>query len=318
MAAPPTCRACGAGLPRAALFCPKCGRPAFAFAGRRAQAVRNASVFGMAGSTLMVFQSGCMLAGGVVALSALGVAIRGDTRAAIETAGTAVIFVGLTLLFDLIGVAFLALALYVHAKTARSAARLAPAPDPARHSLARQGFLASACLALWLVVTVAWRGALAAFVSFYPTPLGVDLQSIASADVRRGAGIMLGLWVVAAFLFLFGAILSTRFLQRARGAPVTLPRLLWPTETVVHAGTATTIAIVAPGILAQSLASVQIGTVQAVEVLGGLELIVVPALGLLAYVSLFREFLGLFRESPPARASRTSPAPSEPPGGGEA
>jgi len=285
--------------------------------GRRAQASRNASLLGLSGSLLMILQSAFMLVGGAVALYALSFAVRGDLTTALEVAGTAAVLVGITLLFDLVGLTFLSTAFWLHAKTARVGPAFAPAPDPERRSLAFQGLLAAVFLLLWLLVTLAWRGALAAIVSFYPSPFGTDLGGIASDDLRRAAGVMLGLWVVAAFLLFLGAVFGTRFLQRARGVPVSFWRLLWPAETLLHFGTAVAILAVAPGLLARRL-QVEIGTLRVIETLGVLDLLVVPILGLLAYGFLFREFWALFRRAPAPGASPPAPAPSptDPPGGG--
>lgn len=312
------CGHCGSALSRAALFCARCGRPVFLLTGRRARASRNASVFGMSGSLLMILQSAFMLAGGVVALYALSVYLSGDDTRARDLLGMAAVFVGLTLLFDLVGLSFLALAFRGHTKGARVAGLASGAPTPERRSLAVQGLLATVFLALWVVATLAWRGALAAFVSFYPSPLGADLTA-GVGDVRRAASIMLGLWVAASFLLFLAALFGARFLRRARGAPLTFWRLLWPAETFLHATAAIAIFAVAPSLLA-SLPQVDLTMLRIAETLGALDLVVVPILGLLAYLFLFREFLTLFREMPmPGRGPSPAPSrtPTDPPPEGE-
>ncbi|HKZ63798.1 MAG TPA: zinc ribbon domain-containing protein [Thermoplasmata archaeon] len=315
MAGGPTCQHCGAPLAGAALFCARCGRPAFLLAGRRARASRNASVFGMSGALLLILQSAFMLAAGLAALYALSVYVGGDDAAARATGTTAAVFVGITLLFDLVGLSLLSLAFHVFTRNARAGATLAERVSPERRSLGVQGLLATVFLVLWVLVTLTWRGALAALVSFYPTPLGTDLTGVITADVRRAASIMLGLWVVASFLLFLGALFGSRFLRRARGAPLTFGRLLWPAETLLHVGAALAIFAVAPGLLA-SLPRIDVAMLRVVETLGVVDLVVVPVLGLLAYLYLFREFLAWFRGSAlPGVPPASSPAaPSGPPG----
>ena len=313
VAATPTCRNCGVTLPRAALFCPRCNRPVFLLSGRRARRTRDASVLGMAGSVLMVLQGAFMLVGGIIALVALRMAAHGDLSGALRTASGAVIPVGMTLLFDLVGVSILAGAFWIHTQMARAGATVA-AQDPARRSLALQGLLATVFLASWVLMSLAWRGTLAALVSFYPTPFGVDLGAVVTEDLRRAASVMLGLWVVAASLLFLGALFGSRFLHRARGLPLAFGRLLWPAEALLHVSAAVVIASVAPGILARP--RIEFTTLQLVETLGLVELVLVPVLGMLAYAYLFTDFLHLFREGRvPGAVPAPLPAPVRPPGG---
>ncbi|MEK6851895.1 MAG: hypothetical protein AABY30_05090, partial [Candidatus Thermoplasmatota archaeon] len=216
-----------------------------------------------------------------------------------------------TLLFDLVGVAALSAAFWIHMRMARAGAPAA-ARDPGRRSLAFQGTLATVFLLAWVLVTLVWRVALAALVSFYPTPFGVDLGEVAAADLRRAASVMLGLWVAAACLLFLGATFGSRFLQRARGAPITFGRLLWPAETLLHVSAAVVILSVAPGILARP--RIEFTTLQLVEMLGLIELVLVPVLGMLAYAYLFLEFHRLFRRRAPI-GTAPLPAPAAPPGG---
>ena len=313
MAAPPVCAGCGTALPRAAIVCPRCGRPVYQLAGRRARRRRNASVVGLAGSLMMAAQSACMLVGGSIALVALSAAASGELDRGRSIAGTAAILVGFALLFDLVGVAFLIGAF--HAYSRASGVPLGTR-DPERRSFLFHGFLATIFLLLWLLVTLAWRGALAAIVTFYPTPFGGGIGPVATADVQRAASIMLGLWVTAAFLLFLGAVYGTRFLARARGMPITFPRLLWPFETFVHVCAAVAILIVAPGLLANL--RLEMSTLSLIETLGAVELIVVPVLGLLAYTFLFRDFVHLYRASigPIVARPPPEPVPAEPPAGG--
>lgn len=315
MAAPPVCRNCGSALPRAALFCPHCNRAVFLLTGRRARSARNASVLGMAGSLLMVLQGAFMLVGGAIALVALRLAAYGDLSGGLATAVGAAVFVGVTLLFDLAGISLLVGAFYLHTRTARARATLAP-PDPERLALARRGMLATVFLLAWLGVTLAWRIALAGLFSFYPTPFGVDLGGIGTADLRAAASVMLGLWTVAALVLFLGALFGTSFLRRARGAPVTFWRLLWPAETLMNLSMALVILGIAPGLLARP--RIEFSSLQLVETLGTVELALIPILGMLAYAYLFREFLLLFRLG---RAAGPPAAPAEGPakeGGGTA
>jgi len=312
MAGAPTCHNCGMALPRAALFCPKCGRPVFTMSARRAKRARDASLLGIAGSLLMVLQAVLMLATGAIAFSALRIATRGDLTSALGVARSAAVTVGFALLFDLVGVAFLAGAFYIHMRMARAAATFS-SNDPDRRALAFRGFLTALFLALWLAVTLAWRGALAAFISFYPSPFGVDLGGVGSAELRRAASIMLGLWVAAAFLLFLAALLGTRFLERARGQRLTFWRLLWPVETAIHFTAAVAIALAAPSLLAD--VQIDLGELQLVGILGTIELIVVPILACLAYGSLLRDFYGMFREMPWSHAPGLAPAAADPPGG---
>ena len=313
-APPPTCRSCGTALPRAALFCPKCSHPVFTFTGRRARRLKDASLIGLAGSLIMALQSACMLVGGVIALAALNLAVGGDLSGAERVVGTAAIFVGLTLLFDLVGISMLAIAFYFHSRAARASSAFGGAPDPERKSLAFQGFLAMVFLLLWILVTLAWRGALAALVSFYPTPLGIDLNGVGAADLRRAASIMLALWVAAAILLFVGTVFGTRFLQRARAAPLKVTYLFWPFETALHAGAALGIALLAQDLLSRP--RFEVSTLGLVQTLGVLDLVIVPVLGLLAYVFLFREFFGMFREVRPAAPPAPTTSPADPPGEG--
>lgn len=313
MAAPPVCRNCGSALPRAALFCPKCGRPVFLLTGRRARRARDASLVGMAGALLLAAQAVIMLGAGVVALVALRMATQGDLTGATGIASSAAVAVGVALLFDLVGVSMIAGAFSVHTRTARAGVTLA-ANDPERRALAVRGLLATVFLVLWLLVTLVWRGTLAAIVSFYPSPLGIDLGGVGAAELRRAASVMLGLWVAAAFLLFLGATFGSWFLRSARGTPLTVWRLLWPLETFVHFCAAVAIAAIAPGLLARP--RIDLTTLQIVETLGFLELIIVPVLGILAYAFLFRDFHEMFRRSPwspPAPAAPASAA--DPPGG---
>jgi len=310
--AAPVCRECGTALPRAALFCPKCGHALFLLSGRRARRARDASVAGMAGCLLMAAQAVLMLVAGAIAFVALRMATQGDLSGATEVAGGAALALGVALLFDLAGIGLLVFALHTHMRIARTGAVLSNDPD--RRALAFRGFLATLFLALWLVVTLVWRGALAAFVSFYPSPFGIDLSGVGAADVRRAASIMLALWVGAAFLLFLGAVFGATFLQRARGVRLTFWRLLWPLETGIHFCAAVAIALIAPGLLARP--RIELTALQIVETLGVLELFVVPILGFLAYAVLFRDFYGMFRESPWTRAPRAAPVADPPSGEG--
>lgn len=297
------------------MFCARCGAPVFVLTGRRARRQRDASVVGMVGSLVMVGQSASLLVGGVIALAALGVEVRGDRTGALALGGTALVFVGLTLLFDLLGVSLLAGSFYVHMRTARAAATFAR--DEQARSLAMVGLLATVFLVLWLLVTLAWRVALAALVSFYPTPFGAPIGAVQAEDLRRAASIMLGLWVTAAFLLFLGATFGTRFLRRLRNLPLTFPRLLWPLETFLHFCAALSIAIVAPGLLARTRFELDLTTLRIVQTLGVIELVIVPALGMLAYLFLFREFRGLLRgpESVAGAPAPAPPTPADPPAG---
>jgi len=310
VSAPPTCRTCGAALPRTALFCPRCAAPVFLLTGRRARSARNASMFGMAGAILMVLQGLLFLVGGVIALFALRMAADGDLTGASDAATRAAIPIGVTLLFDLVGVAFLAGAFWMHSRTARAGATIA-AKDPERQALARVGLLATLSLLLWLALTLMWRVTLAGLFPFYPSLFGVDTDLVTQEQIRRAASIMLGLWAAAALALFAGAVFGTRFLQRARGMPVTFWRLVWPIETALHFAAALVILAVAPGILARF--QIEFSTLQLIETLGLLELVVVPALGMFAYTYLFLEFLRLFRQR--TAVGPAAPAPAAPPGG---
>ena len=268
-------------------------------------------MIGMAGSLLMVLQGLFFLAGGVIALFALRMAADGDLTGAQQTATGAAVPIGITLLFDLVGVAALAAAFWIHTQTARAGATVA-AKDPERRSLARQGLLATLFLLLWLGLTLTWRVALAGLISFYPSLFGVDLAGVTAEEVRRAASLMLGLWAVAAATLFLGAVFGSRFLQRARGVPLTFWRLVWPAEAALHVSAALVILAVAPGILARP--RVEFTTLQLVETLGLLELVVVPVLGMFAYSYLFLEFLRLFRQRSPVGPA-LAPTPAAPPGG---
>lgn len=309
--ATPTCAHCGTALPKTALHCPKCGRPAFVVAARQDRGRRDASLLGMVGSLVLAVQAASMLVGGAIALAALDLAVRGDTGGAVSLAENAAIFVGFTLLFDLLGIGLLSAALQGHARAIRGRGALEDAE--ARSQLARRGRRAALLLVLWLLVTVAWRGALAALVSFYPTPFGGPLEPPAVADVRLAASVMLGLWVAAALLLFLGAFLGTRFLRRLRGAPMTLPRALWPLETLVHFAAAVAILGIAPTVLAQ-LQRLELGTLRIVQTLAVVDLVLVPALGVLAYAYLFLEFRRLHRD---AASGVPGPAPASAAPGGE-
>lgn len=311
MAGPTVCGNCGTAVPRSALFCAKCGRPVFLLIGRRARRARDASVLGLAGSLLMALQAVLMLATGGIAIVALRIATEGDLTGAVSVAYGAAITVGFALLFDLVGIGLLTGAFSLHTRMARAAATFA-GNDLPRRALAFRGLLTTLFLALWLAVTLAWRGALAAFVTFYPSPLGVDL-GVGFAELRRAASIMLGLWVAAAFLLFLGALFGTTFLQRARGRPLTFWRLLWPLEALIHFCAAVAIALAAPGLLSD--VQIDLGELQLIGTLGVIELLVVPILGCLAYLVLFREFYGMYREAPWSGSPRGAAAPAEPPGG---
>ena len=306
------CRNCGAALPRVALVCPRCGNPVFLLAGRRSRQRRDAAMVGMAGSLLMCAQSAFMLAGGSFALAALAMATRGNVAAAYSTAGTAAILVGFTLLFDLVGVLLLVLSFHRYTRAVTAGATMASA-DPQRRAFVLHGRVASALLALWLLVTVAWRAALASLVSFYPTPFA-RIEGVSLAEVQRAASIMLALWVAAAFLLFLGAVFGTRFLLRARGVPLTFPRLLWPLETLVHFCAAAVVFVVAPGLLAGPNL-LELSSLAIVQTLGAIELLVVPVLGLLAYASLFLEFSRLHRAAQDVRVAASAAVPTDPPAG---
>ncbi len=312
--AAPICRSCGSALPRSALFCPRCNAPVFAMTGRRARRVRTASLFGTVGSLVMALQAGCMLVGGGIALYALSVAVAGDLRSAERVVGVAAIFVGFALLFDLVGVAFLGIAFHIHSRAARASVTLGGA-HPGRARVAFEGFLATVFLFLWISVTLAWRGLVAAFVAVYPTPLGLDLSGgVQTQALRDAAAIILPLWVAAAFLLFLGAVFGTRFLMGARGKVTGVAQMFWPLETGLHAFAALAIALVAQSVLA-SPRGYELSTLTLVQTLGLLDLVIVPFLGLVAYLALFREFLGMFREGRTPARPAVAASPADPPGG---
>jgi len=270
----------------------------------------------MAGSLMMCMQSAFMLAGGSVALVALSQATAANMDAARSVAGLAGVLIGFTLLFDLVGVGLLVFSFYQYTQALRAGPTLA-AVDAQRRSFVFQGLLATIFLGLWLAVTLAWRGALASFISFYPSPFGPRVGAVSLAEIQRAASIMLALWVAAAFLLFLGAVFGTRFLLRARGVPLTFPRLLWTMETLLHFCAAAVILVIAPGLLANANL-LELRSVAVVQTLGAIELLVVPVLGLLAYAFLFRDFSHLHRASQaaPAKPAAPSAAPTDPPAGG--
>lgn len=276
---------------------------------RRLKRRRDASVIGMVGAAVMAGQSASMLVGGILALLALRLATGGDLGGATNLAGTALIFVGFTLLFDIIGVGLLSGAFYLHSRAREPEADRAL--ETRRRALTALGFFAAILLIIWILVTVAWRVALAALVSFYPSPFGGTLEGVGAEELRRAASVMLGLWVAAAFLLFLGAFFGTRYLQRSRGVPPTLPRVLWPLETLLHFSAALAILAIAPGLLARAL--IELRTLRLVETLGVLDLIIVPVLGILAYVFLFWEFYRLFGETR-TLALPPTPLAANPPG----
>src|SRR3990170_2319269 len=301
MAAPPTCRHCGAALPRSAMACPRCGKPVFTVPLRRRRKQRESALVGMAGSAIMAAQSASMVMGGVLAFVALGREFAGARGEALAWLGHASVFVGITLLFDFVGVSLLSGSFFLHSKAVRGEARIdRGVPAPARPAL-----LPSVFLLLWVLVTAAWRIALAAILQFYPTPLGADFDQVPVPDLQRAAAIMLGLWVVAAFLLFLGARWGSRFLRETKGRPVTFWRILWPLETLIH--------FVAPALLA-NLAQLEITTLRTALALGVIDVALVPSLGVLAYTYMFGDFLDRFREARgPAAPSASAPAPVRPP-----
>jgi putative Mn2+ efflux pump MntP len=118
---------------------------------------------------------------------------------------------------------------------------------------------------------------------------------------------MLGLWVAAAFLLFLGARAGARFLRERRGARTTFWRILWPLETLIHFSAALGITLLAPALLAR-LAQIELTTLRFALVLGMIDLVLVPALGVLAYTYMFGDFLDLYRE---ARGAEAPPAPPE-------
>ena len=309
MAAPPTCRHCGAALPRSAMACPRCGKPVFTVPHHRRRKQRESALVGMAGSAIMAAQSASMVMGGVLAFIALNREFAGARSEALAWLGHASVFVGITLLFDFVGVSLLSGSFFLHSKAVRGEART----DPRLLGLARPALLASIFLLLWVLVTAAWRIALAAILQFYPTPLGADFDQVPVPDLQRAAAIMLGLWVVAAFLLFLGARWGSRFLRETKGRPVTFWRILWPLETLIHFVAAAGIALVAPALLA-NLAQLEITTLRTALALGVIDVALVPSLGVLAYTYMFGDFLDRFREARgPAAPSASAPAPVRPP-----
>lgn len=309
MAAPPTCRYCGTALPRSALTCPRCGRPSFSVPVRERRKRRDSSLVGMAGAAMMAAQSASMVIGGVLALIALSRELASSRGEALAWLGYASVFIGVTLLFDLVGVSLLSASFYLHSKSLRGEARV----DPNLRPLARTALLASVFLLLWVLVTIAWRAALAVIIQFYPTPLGANFNQVPVPDVRRAAAVMLGLWVVAAFLLFLGARWGARFLRETKGRPVTFWRILWPMETLIHFVAATGLALVAPILLA-NLAQLEFTSLRIAIALATIDLTLVPSLGFLAYSFMFGDFRNRFREARgPASPSPPMLAPSRPP-----
>ena len=300
MAAPPTCRHCGAALPRSAMACPRCGTPAFSVPLHRQRKRREAALVGMAGSAIMAMQSASMFLGGVLAFVAVSRYLDGSLAEALAWLGHAAVFVGVTLLFDFVGVSLLSWSFFLHSREVRAEARSKLTLLP----LTRPAMLAAIFLLLWVLVTAAWRVALAATIQFYPTPLGVDFRQVPTPDLQRAAAVMLGLWVVAAFLLFLAARWGARFLRETKGRPVTFWRILWPMETFIHFVAAAGIALVVPILLAR----LEVTTLKTALALGMIDALLVPTLGVLAYTYMFGDFLDRFRES------REPAAPSPPVG----
>lgn len=309
MAAPPTCYKCGAALPRSAMVCPRCGAPTFHMPFQQRRKRRDSALVGMAGSAIMAAQSASMVLGGVFAFIALGREFAGSRGEAVAWLGYASVFVGVTLLFDLVGVSLLSGSFFLHSKAVRSEARA----DPRLRPLARTALLASVFLLVWVLVTVAWRVALAVIIQFYPTPFGADFDRVPVPDLQRAAAVTLGLWVVAAFFLFLGARGGSRFLRELKGRPVTFWRILWPLETLIHFVAAVGIALVAPLLLA-NLAQLEITALRVALALGLIDFALVPSLGVLAYTYMFGDFLDRFREAQePASPAPPAPVPARPP-----
>ena len=309
MAAPPTCRHCGAPIPRSAMACPRCGKPVFTVPALRQRKRRESALVGLAGSAIMAAQSASLVIGGVLAFVALNREFAGSRGEALAWLGHASVFVGLTLLFDFVGVSLLSGSFFLNSKATRADARL----NPTLLALTRLSLLASVFLLLWVLVTAAWRVALAAIIQFYPTPFGADFDQVPVPDLQRAAAIMLGLWVVAAFLQFLGAWRGSKFLRETKGRPVTFWRILWPLETFIHFVAASSIALVAPSLLA-NLAQLEVTTLRIALALGVIDVVLVPSLGVLAYTYMFGDFLDRFREArEPAAPPAPTPAPERPP-----
>jgi hypothetical protein len=250
-----------------------------------------------------------MFIGGALAFVALGRWFAGSLAEALAWLGYAAVFVGVTLLFDLVGVSLLAWSFSLHSKAVRAEARTHVDLRP----LARPALLAAILLVLWVLVTAAWRVSLAAIVQFYPSPFGVDFDRVPVPDLQRAAAVMLGLWVVAAFLLFLGSRWGSQFLRQTKGRPATFWRILWPLETFIHFVAATGIALVAPTLLA-NLAQLEITTLRTALALGLIDVVLVPCLGVLAYTYMFGDFLDRFREArEPASPSPPAPTTSRPP-----
>ncbi len=265
----------------------------------------------MAGSAVMAAQSASMVMGGVLAFIALGREFAGDRGGALAWLGYAAVFVGVTLLFDLVGVALLSTSFFLHSKALRGEARI----DPKLRALSGTALFTSVFLLLWLLVTVAWRVAFALIIRFYPTPFGANFDRVPVPDLQRAAAVMLGLWIVAAFFLFLGARWGSRFLRELKGRPLTFWRILWPLETAIHFVAAVGIILVAPTILA-NLAQHEITTLRIALALGLIDLVLVPSLGVLAYTYMFGDFLDRFREarepaSPAAPMTATARPPEE-------
>ena len=290
MASAPTCPQCGAALPRSALYCLRCGRPTY-WSGRRLRRQRDAAVVGLAGSAVMASQSASMLAGGILGLYAVTREFAGDRSGAISLLGVAAVFVGFTLLFDLIGVLLLSGSFYLRSRV--SGVDSSADAETRRRRLAFLGHMAALLLVLWVLVTLAWRVVVAVLVRFYPTPAGGDISAVLGSDLRRAAPIVLGLFVAAAFVLFLASYLGARFLQRARGVPMTFGRFLWPLETFVHFSAAVGFLVLAPSFLRGS--PIELTALRAGQALVAIDFVLVPALGLLAYLFLFRDFYQGFR-----------------------
>src|SRR3989304_3541967 len=89
MAAPPTCRHCGASLPRPRMACPRCGKPVFTVPALRLRRRRESALVGLAGSAIMAAQSASLVIGGVLAFVALNREVAGSPGGAPAPPGAA-------------------------------------------------------------------------------------------------------------------------------------------------------------------------------------------------------------------------------------
>lgn len=292
MAASPTCRHCGAALPRSALACPQCGVPAYSAPITPRRRWREAVLVGMAGSGIMAAQSASMVIGGALAFVALGREFAGARGEALVWIGHASVFVGFTLLFDLVGVSLLAYSFLLHARILRREAR----SGPKIRARAVQSGRTAGLLFAWVLVTIAWRVILAAIIRFYPTPFGANFDRIPVPALQRAASVMLAMWVLAAFLLFLGARSGARLLREMDNRPASFWRILWPLEAFIHLLAAVGLALVVPVLLA-NLGQIEVTTLRIALALAVVDAVLVPTLGFLAYTYLFRDHLDRFRNA---------------------